>query len=68
MAEPLFTIQVFADGNGFRAELQAPSDTNGVADLRLRGVSPHAVEAVQICLTELEAKAADGHDIALRFA
>ena len=66
MADPAFTIQVFADGDEFRAELQAPSETIGVADLRLRGISKHAVEAVAICLTELEAKAADGDEIALR--
>ena len=66
--EALLTITLSKSGNDFRADLQAPSGVNGVADLRLRGVSPHAVEAIEVCLTELQAKAADGDKIALRFA
>jgi hypothetical protein len=64
----LLTIALSKDGDGYRAELHAPSQINGVADLRVRGISPHAVEAIQICLAELQAKAADGDEVALRFA
>jgi len=68
MAEPILTIQVYADADGFRAELQAPSRTNAVSDLQVRGISQRAVDAVETCLTELEAKAAEGDEVALRFA
>jgi len=40
---------------------------NGVADLRLHGINESALEAIQTCLTELESRAADGDEIALRF-
>ena len=65
--EPLLTIALSKSGNDFRADLQAPSGVNGVADLRLRGIGKNAVEAIETCITELEAKAADGDEIALRF-
>jgi hypothetical protein len=68
VAEPLLTITLSKGADGFRAELQAPSGMNGVADLRLKGISENAVEAIQVCLTELQAKASDGDEIALRFA
>ena len=66
--EPLMTIRVFKAGDSFRAELQAPSEVNGVADLRLRGIGKSAAAAIETCITELEASAADGNEIALRFA
>jgi len=66
--DPLLTITLSKTDGGFRADLHAPAEKNGVADLRLWQVSPHAVEAIEACLAELEARAAEGHDIALRFA
>jgi hypothetical protein len=65
--EPLLTITLSKSGDDFRADLQAPSGVNGVADLRLRGIKPNAVEAIEYCLDELQSKAADGNEIALRF-
>jgi hypothetical protein len=67
MDEPLLTIHLHKDGEGFRADLQAPSRVSTVADLRLQGISPNAVEAIEACLAELQSKAADGDEIALRF-
>ena len=55
-------------GDQFRADLHAPSELDGVADLRLHHVGSHAVEVIEACLEELQAKAADGDAIALRFA
>jgi hypothetical protein len=66
--EPLLTITLHKSGDSFQADLEAPSGLNGVADLRLRGIRPSAVEAIEVCLAELQAKAADGDEIALRFA
>jgi hypothetical protein len=63
-----FTITVSKRGDEFHADLHAESGVNGVADLRLRGIGHSAMEAVEICLTELQAKAADEDEIALRFA
>jgi hypothetical protein len=65
--EPLLTITLSKRGDEFRADLQAPSETNGVADLRVHGVHSNAIEAIEICLTELQAMAADNDEIALRF-
>jgi hypothetical protein len=67
MAEPLLTITVSKDGEGFRADLQAPSGINNVAALRLDGISASAVGAIETCLAELQSKAADGDEVALRF-
>jgi hypothetical protein len=68
MAEDaLLTITLSKSGDSFRADLQAPSGINGVGDLRLRSVRPDAVEAIEACLEELQSKAADGNEIALRF-
>ena len=64
---PTFTLTVSKRGDEFHADLQAGSGVNGVADLRLRGIGHSAMEAVEICLTELPAMAADGDEIALRF-
>ena len=67
MADSVLTITVSKTGTTFRADLQAPSGVNGVADLRLHGINESALEAIQTCLTELESRAADGDEIALRF-
>jgi len=67
-AKPLLTITLSNDGNIFRADLHAPSNVKGVADLHLDGISEHAVQAIDTCLTELESRAADGDQIALRFS
>jgi hypothetical protein len=64
---PTFTMTVSKRGDEFHADLYAESGVTGVADLRLRGIGHSAMEAVEICLTELQAKAADGDEIALRF-
>jgi ribosome-associated translation inhibitor RaiA len=69
MAEqPLLTITLSKNGNTFRADLHAPSGMKGVADLRLEGISENAVQAIETCLTELESRAADGDQTALRFS
>ncbi len=65
---PSFIITVVKRGDEFFADLLAQSKGEAVADLRLRGVGPSVRDAVEICLTELESKAADGDDTALRFA
>jgi len=68
--EHLLTISVTKTTAGFNADLQAPSDINGVADLRLQGRGGTAVEAVEQCLDKLTAlKEEDGPrgDIAKRF-
>jgi hypothetical protein len=65
--DPSFTITVSKRPDGYHAELRAVSDRQGVEDLRLRGIGRNALEAVEICLTELNATAADGDEIALRF-
>ena len=62
-----FTITVLRRPDDFAADLHAPSEIHGVADLRLRGIGNTVREAVEICLTELESKAADGDENALRF-
>ena len=64
--QPLLTITVSKQGDEFRAELQAPSPTNGAADFRVLGIGPNAVEAIEVCLAELQSKAADGDEAALR--
>ncbi len=66
--ESSFTITVTRSGDDFRADLRAESRADGGADLQLRGIGRSAMEAVQVCLTELESKAADGDETALRFA
>jgi len=65
---PLLTITLSKRQEDFVADLHAPSGISGVADLKLRGTRPSAVEAIQVCLAELQAKAADGDEVALRFA
>jgi hypothetical protein len=65
--EPMLTIKLSKSGNTFRADLEAPSEVNGVTSLRVHGTNENAIEAIQTCLTELESKAADGDEIALRF-
>ena len=68
MAEDaLLTITLSKSGDSFRADLQAPSGVKGVADLYLRCTGPNAIEVMEMCLTELQAKAVDGAEIALRF-
>jgi len=67
MDEPLLTIHLHKDGDLFRADLEAPSGTNSAADLSLHGINANAVEAIEACLAELQSKAADGDEIALRF-
>jgi hypothetical protein len=66
--DPTLTITVVRRADEFAANLHAESGMNGVADLRLRGIGRSVSEAVQICVTELESKAADGDKTALRFA
>lgn len=66
--EPLLTITLSKNANDFHAHLHAPSGINGVADLRLKGISDNAIEAIEACLGQLQARAADGDEIALRFA
>jgi hypothetical protein len=65
--ESLLTITLATTGDGFRADLHAPSGLNGIADLRLRGSGHTAMEAIETCMVELESLAADGDEIALRF-
>jgi len=65
--ESLLTITLSRSDGEFRADLHAPSAINQVADLRVHGISPNAIDAIRICLTELQARAADGDEIALRF-
>ena len=65
--ESMLTIKLSKDKAGFRADLHAPSGKNGVADLRLHGISDDAIEAIETCLAELQSNAADGDEIALRF-
>ena len=66
--DTVLTITLTKRGDEFYADLVAPSNQSGIADLKLRGIGPSAVEAVEVCLSELEAKGADGDEIALRFA
>jgi hypothetical protein len=65
--DPLLTITLSKRGDSFAAELRAPSGKAGVADLSVRGISENAVEAIETCVAELESKAADGDEVALRF-
>jgi len=65
--DPLLTITLSKRGENFAAELRAPSGKADVAELRVRGTSENAVEAIETCIAELESKAADGDEIALRF-
>jgi len=66
--EPSFTITVTRRGNEFHADLRAQSRATDPAELQLRGIGRSALEAVKVCLTELESKAADGDETALPFA
>lgn len=63
----LLTITLKTVGSEYRADLHAPSGGNGKPDLRLDGISANAIDAVEICLAELQARAADGDEVALRF-
>jgi hypothetical protein len=66
----MLTINVTKTTEGFRADLQAPSDINGVADLRLRGIGARAVDAIEQCLeqlTDLSGQKGQRADIAKRF-
>jgi hypothetical protein len=65
--EPSFTITVSKRADGYQADLRAASVTQGADDLRLRGIGRSPLQAVEVCLTELSAKAADGDEVALRF-
>lgn len=62
-----FTITVSKHADGYHADLRAASVTQSGDDLRLRGIGRSALQAVEVCLTELTAKAADGDEDALRF-
>lgn len=55
--EALLTISLFKDGDGFKARLQAPSNVNGVADLRVDVVGKVGIEALVKCIDGLEALA-----------
>jgi gamma-glutamylcyclotransferase (GGCT)/AIG2-like uncharacterized protein YtfP len=63
----MLTIAVTKVGDDFRADLHAPSEINGVADLRIHHVASHAVEAIKACLDDLQERAAENNTIALRF-
>ena len=68
--EALLTISVFKDGDRFKAQLHAPSDINGVADLRVDVVGNVVVEALIKCVEGLEAFAqgtGERAEIARRF-
>ncbi len=65
---PSFTITVTRRGGEFAADLHAAAAAGGGADLELHGVGRSSMEAVQVCVTELESRAADGDETALRFA
>lgn len=68
--DPLMTITLLKDGDGFKAALHAPSNVAGMADLRVTAVGQVAFEALHKCLEGLEAFAQGPGDrgaIAKRF-